>query len=77
MASQDSENSHEKEGLMLDFVEEIKSRPVIWNKQYEGHKDKISMSLAKVSSLILNVDLNLAGSGSLINWKIGASSHSL
>ena len=41
MASQDSEFSQEKEDLMVDFVEEIKSRPVIWNKQYEGHKDKM------------------------------------
>ena len=46
MASQDSENSHEKEGLMLDFVEEIKSRPVIWNKQYEqGRKFELNKAI--------------------------------
>ena len=42
MASQDSEFSQKKkEDLMVDFVEEIKRRTVIWNKQYEGHKDKL------------------------------------
>ena len=23
------------------YIEEIKNRPVIWNKQYDGHKDKV------------------------------------
>ena len=36
-----SSEQRESEALMFDFVEEIKSRPGIWNKSYEEFKNQL------------------------------------